>query len=73
MRGANVNEVLIVLAISLIALPFVAGGFAIAQILVWMYQLVELVVYLLRRLFKFIFGREPPPEPVPLPTMYMAS
>lgn len=73
LRGATVNEVLIVLAISLVALPFIAGGFAIAQILVWMYQLVELVIYLLRRVFKFIFRREPPSEPVPLPTMYMAS
>ncbi len=73
LRGASVNEALIILAISVVALPFVAGAFVIAQILVWMYQLLELVIYLLRRLFKFIFRREPPSESVPLPTMYMAS
>ena len=51
LRGASVNEALIVIAITLVALPFALVGLITAQVLVWVYQLVELVVYVFRRAF----------------------
>lgn len=70
LRGASVSEALIVIAISLVVLPFAVAGLIIAQVLVWLYQLVELVVYVIRWVFKKIFGKEVPKESAPKPTVY---
>lgn len=70
LRGASVNEALTAIAITVVAFIPALVGLVTAQVLVWAYQLVELVVYVLRRVFKWIFRREPPPESATTPTVY---
>jgi hypothetical protein len=70
LHGATAAEALLVLAISVVAFPFALAGLVIAQVLVWLYQLVELVVYVLRWVFKTIFRRSVPQESAPRPTVY---
>ena len=70
LRGAGLNEALIVIFITLLAFPFALAGLVTAQALVWLYQLVELVIYGIRRLFKWVFRRDAPAEDAPTPTVY---
>lgn len=73
LKGGSNNEKAIVIIIAVVALPFALGGALIAQILVWLYQLVELIVYAFRRLFKLVFRRKQPDDAVPKPTALWAA
>ena len=73
LSGASANEALIVIAISFLALPFAIVGAVAAQALAWLYQLVELVVFLLRRAVRWLLRRPAPEESAPVPAMLWAD
>ena len=70
LAGASVPEALIVIAISILAAPFVLIAIVVAQILVWLYQLVELLVYFIRWAFKRVFRKPLPDEQPPKPSAF---
>lgn len=70
LEGASIGEGVLVLAIALFALPFAVVGVVAAQALVWLYQIVELVVYVIRWTFMWLFRKRAPEERAPKPTVY---
>ncbi|MEN8040285.1 MAG: DUF1353 domain-containing protein [Actinomycetota bacterium] len=70
LAGSDAGEAALVIGISILAFPFALLGLVAAQLLVLAYQLVELVVYVVRWLFKTLLRREAPQETAPKPTVY---
>ena len=70
LRGADSLHAALAVAIALVVLPVAGPGVLVAQILMWLYQLLESVVYLLRALAGRLTGRPPLDEPMPRPKMY---
>ncbi len=70
LEGGTPAEKMIVLGISVAAGPFAAAGLVAAQLLVWLYQLVEMAVHSIRRLTMWLLRREPPKDQMPRPTAY---
>lgn len=73
LAGASTGEFALVTFIAFIALVPVIVGLVTAQLLVWVYQLFELLVYVLRALMMWILRRPPLPDPAPMPSILGAG
>ena len=73
LEGADAGHAALAAGITIVVLPFAGPGLIIAQILIWLYQLLELIAYGARSFARKISRKPPLDEPRPRPRMYWSK